>query len=162
MIYTFNFLVCSVFCFFTGHNMQAFPMLFISQFLFSCSDCSLSRKWLIVFACFGYIFNNGVFIINVIWFHELKAEYLLFECLQVLFKSLCQLEQNRIEYIYFLHHNTVHKHGIVMQTTISRPVSYNIIYPSRGLQKSQVRFVACQAVLFQTILKDVYAILISG
>ena len=40
------------------------------------------RKPLILISLFGYILCNASFLINTIWYHELKAEYLLMECIQ--------------------------------------------------------------------------------
>ena len=40
------------------------------------------RKAILIFSGCGYVVNNGVLMINAYFFKELKAEFLLFECLQ--------------------------------------------------------------------------------
>ena len=44
------------------------------------------RKPLILISLWGYILCNVVFLINTIWYNELRAEYLLLECIQGMVK----------------------------------------------------------------------------
>ena len=61
--------------------LQAVPGTLYLMVAGSLSD-TYGRKPFIALALLGYVFNNTVFLINSIYFNELKAEYLLFECLQ--------------------------------------------------------------------------------
>jgi len=61
--------------------LQSVPGIILAFFAGPLSD-KFGRKPLLVFSLFGYLILSIVFLINSIWFDELKVEYLLFECLQ--------------------------------------------------------------------------------
>ena len=61
--------------------IQAIPGCIYVLFAGPWSDRN-GRKLLLIFPVCGYILNNGIFLINSYFFYELKAEYLLLECIQ--------------------------------------------------------------------------------
>ena len=65
----------------TNTVIQAVPPVIFTLLAGPWSDRN-GRKFLIIFSMFGYLISNGVFIVNLYFFDELKAEYLLFESLQ--------------------------------------------------------------------------------
>ena len=61
--------------------LKSVPGIVFILFAGPLSD-SYGRKLFLLLSIFGYISLNIVFLINSIWFMELRVEYLLFECLQ--------------------------------------------------------------------------------
>jgi len=61
--------------------LQSAPAVVFTIFAGPLSD-SYGRKPLMIMAIFGYLVLDVVFLINAFWFHQLRVEYLLFECLQ--------------------------------------------------------------------------------
>lgn len=61
--------------------LQSLPAIIFTFFLGSLSD-KFGRKPLLLIGLAGSFILNIVFLVNCIWFYELKVEFLLFECLQ--------------------------------------------------------------------------------
>ena len=61
--------------------LKSVPGIVFILFAGPLSD-SYGRKLFLLLSLFGYISLNIVFLVNSIWFMELRVEYLLFECLQ--------------------------------------------------------------------------------
>jgi len=64
-----------------GAVLQGVPGIVFTLFAGPISD-TYGRKPLIIIPLFGYFVLNFVYLINSIWFHQLKVQFLLFECLQ--------------------------------------------------------------------------------
>ena len=62
-------------------KIQALPAMIFAIYVGSWSDIH-GRKTIIVLSCFGFVISNFIFMVNAYFWHGIKAEYLLFECLQ--------------------------------------------------------------------------------
>ena len=65
----------------TSKTIQAIPNILFPLIAGPWCD-KHGRKPLIIVSIFGYAIANAMFLINTIWWYELKAEYLLLECIQ--------------------------------------------------------------------------------
>ena len=64
-----------------SRSLQAIPSVLYPLFAGTICD-DYGRKPLILISILGFTISTTVFLINTIWWEELKAEFLLFECLQ--------------------------------------------------------------------------------
>ena len=62
--------------------LQAIPAGLIGLFAGAWSDKN-GRKKIFLLALSGYLIYNVIFLLNFVFFYELRAEWLLLECLQV-------------------------------------------------------------------------------